>query len=524
MHGMFEMHFFFFVGSALLITYRNWKLMLPLAVITIVHHTLFAWLQYNGMKEIYFTQLDHMTLQAFIFHAGLTALIFTICGYWSYDLGRATRENEHSAHLLRNQLENVEHNIEFAEEISKGNLNTDYKLVSEEDQLGKSLLHMRDNLKISDMREKQEKFVTVGITKVGDIIREYGHDLEKLSVEFVLGIVKYLKLNQGGLFLSEQEGNDTYLNLIACYAFERRKFLKKRIHVDDDLLGQCYLEREPIYLTEVPEEYMRITSGLGDAPPRCLYLVPVKTQDEIVGVIELASFHKLQDFEKQFVEKAAENVASAIISSRTTQRIKALLDESQQQTEQMRAQEEEMRQNMEELQATQEEMHRKSEAVEIRLKEAAEKEQELNIRLEETDALKKENEKKHDELLSSMKKYRNTLLAVLDELPYDIFLKDADGKMVLVNTTVAQTHKMSVDEMIGKSDFDLTDAETARKWREQELEVMRKGSETYIFDETFKGKTRKKKSTKKAFYIPHLDQTGLLGIQTEITDVGKETT
>jgi PAS domain S-box-containing protein len=111
------------------------------------------------------------------------------------------------------------------------------------------------------------------------------------------------------------------------------------------------------------------------------------------------------------------------------------------------------------------------------------------------------------------------LLAILDELPHKIFLKDDQGKMVLVNTVVAKAHNMTIDELVGKSDFDFVDAKTAQEWRDQELEIIRKGSETYVFNETLNGETKTLKSKKMAFYIPHLSQTGLLGIQTDITEL-----
>jgi PAS domain S-box-containing protein len=107
----------------------------------------------------------------------------------------------------------------------------------------------------------------------------------------------------------------------------------------------------------------------------------------------------------------------------------------------------------------------------------------------------------------------------LDQLPHKVFLKDKDGKMALANTIVAKAHNMTVDELIGKSDFDFVDAKTAQEWRDQELAIITKGSETYIFDETLKGKTKTLKTTKMAFHIPHLNQTGLLGIQTDITEL-----
>jgi two-component sensor histidine kinase len=84
MHGMFEMHFFAFIGSAILITYQNWKLQIPLMLVVGIHHGLFGYFQYNGYDEIYFSQLDYMSLQTFIIHMILAGVIFSICGLWAY--------------------------------------------------------------------------------------------------------------------------------------------------------------------------------------------------------------------------------------------------------------------------------------------------------------------------------------------------------------------------------------------------------------------------------------------------------
>jgi PAS domain S-box-containing protein len=115
-----------------------------------------------------------------------------------------------------------------------------------------------------------------------------------------------------------------------------------------------------IYLTEVPQNYISIKSGLGGANPRSILIVPLVVNDKIEGVIELASFNLFQPFEIEFLQKLGESIASTIASVKINERTKHLLDESQMQSEQMRAQEEEMRQNMEEIAATQEEMQRKN--------------------------------------------------------------------------------------------------------------------------------------------------------------------
>ncbi|MCW3106322.1 MAG: arcB 3 [Segetibacter sp.] len=86
MHGLFEMHFIAFIGSALLITYQNWKLQIPVMVVVVVHHAVFSFLQNSGYSGIYFTQLDYFELNSFVIHIILAAIIFFICGLWAYQL------------------------------------------------------------------------------------------------------------------------------------------------------------------------------------------------------------------------------------------------------------------------------------------------------------------------------------------------------------------------------------------------------------------------------------------------------
>lgn len=86
MHGLFEMHFVAFIASAILITYQNWKLQIPLALVVTLHHGVFGYLQDIGYSDIYFTQLGSLQLQTFIIHIVLAAVIFFICGLWAYQL------------------------------------------------------------------------------------------------------------------------------------------------------------------------------------------------------------------------------------------------------------------------------------------------------------------------------------------------------------------------------------------------------------------------------------------------------
>ena len=220
---------------------------------------------------------------------------------------------------------------------------------------------LQNNLKeINESRKVEEKqnWVATGIANISEILRQ--EDDESVFNKLLTAIIKYLNANQGGLYLvNEDESGDNYLELVSCYAYDRQKFVNKRIEVGQGLIGQCYLESETLILKEIPEEYINITSGLGDAPPTFIAIVPLKQESTIAGVLEVALFKELEPYQIDFLNKLGESIASFVSTNSLNIKTKKLLEQSQLQMEQLRAQEEEMRQNMEEMQATQEGIHRK---------------------------------------------------------------------------------------------------------------------------------------------------------------------
>jgi PAS domain S-box-containing protein len=254
----------------------------------------------------------------------------------------------------------------FVESISAGNYNVELDALADED-LGNTLLTMRNKLRNNAEDDRKRNWSTTGLAQIGEILRTSTSSTEELFDNIIRFVVKYTKSNQGGLFILNEDENDKSLDLVACYAFERKKFLKKKVTAGEGLVGQCYMEGERIYLLEVPQEYISITSGLGGSNPNALLLVPLKVNEQIYGVIELATFGKYQEYEIELVEKLAESIASTISTVRANESTRILLERTQQQAEEMRAQEEEMRQNMEELEATQEEMRRKEKHIQAML-------------------------------------------------------------------------------------------------------------------------------------------------------------
>ncbi len=264
------------------------------------------------------------------------------------------------AFAMDNLVTGLKGTTTFAENIGSGNYQSNFKPLSEHDVLGNALINMRDNLSKVAEDDKKRNWATEGLATFGEILRTNTNDILKLSDEIIANLVKYLKANQGGLYIvDDAEGDEEpSMSMKSCYAWDKKKFLNHKLHVGEGLAGQAWQEGDIVYLTDVPQNYVKITSGLGDANPTSVLIVPLKVNDQIFGVVEIASFSLFKDFEIEFVQKIAESIASTISSVKVNARTQRLLEESQQMTEQMRAQEEEMRQNMEELQATQEEMNR----------------------------------------------------------------------------------------------------------------------------------------------------------------------
>jgi len=284
-----------------------------------------------------------------------------------------------SVNKLVKNLKNVEF---FAKEVGDGKFETNMTVFNDDSSLGKSLEGMRNSLKIVSDNDKKRNWATKGLAEFSNILRQSEKNIKELSYEIISNVVKYLDINQGSIFILNKENEnikDSTLTLEACYAYNRRKYKNKEIKVGEGLVGQCVLEEETIYMTDVPKDYIKITSGLGESTPSSILIVPLKVNEEIYGVIEIASFKTFEDYEIKFMEDLGENIASTISGVKINEKTTKLLEESQIQSEQMKSQEEEMRQNMEELQATQEEMERKNREIEkIREEEKKRSDEEVN--------------------------------------------------------------------------------------------------------------------------------------------------
>ena len=279
------------------------------------------------------------------------------------------------------------------------------------------------NQKITDLRKKEmeNSWITGQVAAISDL-KQKGNDVSEYSYNVISMIVKTLSANQGGFFILKKEGGSSYLELTACYAYDRKKYIHKSIHVGDGIIGQVYYEKDIIYMTDVPKDYVKITSGLGEALPTTICIVPLLFEGDVYGAIEIASFHKLEEFQITYLRKVSEIIGYNLSAMEVNHRTELLLAESQKMAQEVKSQEEELRQNLLELTATQEIMFRE-------------------------------------------KKKLETLSLVADHTNNSVLITDAIGNIVYTNTGFSRLTGYSPEEVMGKKpgallQGPLTDAET----------------------------------------------------------------
>ncbi|MBQ9470648.1 MAG: GAF domain-containing protein [Bacteroidales bacterium] len=350
---------------------------------------------------------------------------------------------------LNKTIRGLSQKVDFAKAIGQGHYETTLDLLSSDDILGQSLIEMRTSLCAArDEEQKRQsedamrRWLNEGQNRMSELLRS-GGTLKELSFSIIRELVDYLKANQGGIFIANDDNpEEPFFEMTAAYAYNRQKYITKRIMMGEGLVGSCAMERQTTYLTEVPEDYIAIASGLGSAKPRALLIVPLVANDMVLGVIELASFLPFEPTHIEFVEKSSASIAQTLSTTRTQQRTQDLLSRTQQQAEEMKAQEEELRQNLEELEA---------------IKEEVEKQNDI-IRTTQTEI-------EQEQML---------LQAIMHNLPENLYFKDLESRYIMVSQVGLKGLGISnMQEIKGKTNFDIIDQATAQSTYDVEQRIIR---------------------------------------------------
>lgn len=264
-----------------------------------------------------------------------------------------------------NQLvDNMRTAAGFAYSVGEGDLDAKLDLVQDEftdeprANLALALVHMRDRLRDFAKDDEKRKWAAEGLSYFVEILRADHSGLEAMGNQIISGLVNYLSANQGALYILEEPetGGPAQIRGLAAYAWGHPHNLKASFGVDEGLIGAAVYNNRSIYMTDLPEDYTHIRSGLGDAQPRNILITPLCINETVVGAIEIASFNILKDFEVDFIKKVSENIATSINGVQTRLKTQQLLVQSQELANRLTEQEQEVRHNLEKLESTQERM------------------------------------------------------------------------------------------------------------------------------------------------------------------------
>jgi methyl-accepting chemotaxis protein len=252
--------------------------------------------------------------------------------------------------------------VRYTVSMSRGEFDESFEKKGPSDQIGKAMLQLKVQLKRTKIEaerrrstDEQQNWTAKGLATIGELLRNTEDDISIMSNEFIKELVSYVDMEVGGFFIvKDDEGDEPMLELTGSYAFDREKKIEKQFKFGEGLVGRCALERDSIVITDLPEDYIRIRSGLGEDDPATLILVPVLLDEQVLGVIELASFNEVPDYKINFIKSLSTSIAASVTKVKVNVSTAKLLQQSRQQSEELFSREEEMRLGLEELRSTQE--------------------------------------------------------------------------------------------------------------------------------------------------------------------------
>jgi len=221
--------------------------------------------------------------------------------------------------------DNIHEWSSFAVSIGEGNYKTHLNLLSENDELGSSLISMQNRLKQVAEEENKRKWMIEGEAVFSEYIRQ-SENLETLSELIISHLPKYLDAHQGAFFIFDNETSEIHLS--ASYAYSETQ-KNRKFKLGEGFIGQSIKTKDFIFIKEVPDNYIMLTSGLGEAKPKALMVIPLIYNQQVHGAIELATLNHFDDLHLQFAKRLSEIIGAALANLKSKAKTLRLLKESQ---------------------------------------------------------------------------------------------------------------------------------------------------------------------------------------------------
>jgi len=294
--------------------------------------------------------------------------------------------------------------VAVADSIAGGKLDNEIDASGRDEvaKLALSVDKMQSALREARDQDQAQSWLKTGIARLNDVMRG-DLDIGSLANKVVSEVTTYLDAKIGAFYLLSDKGGEPALSLLGSYAYTKRKNLSSLFKVGEGLVGQAALERQQILLRNVPEDYIKVTSGLGEAVPRFICVTPFLYENKVKGVLEIGTLDELTDLQLEYLKHAMPAVAITLETAQGREELGRALERSQQLTEELQAQQEELKASNEELQVQQEELKAANEELEEQTQALKVSEEKLKAQQEEMEVVNEELEEKN-ELLERQKR------------------------------------------------------------------------------------------------------------------------
>ncbi|WP_392532180.1 response regulator [Nostoc sp. C117] len=289
---------------------------------------------------------------------------------------------------------------DLAQKVAEGDLSVSLLDSDRQDEIGvlkRTFSQMIVNLRNTTQKNDEQNWLKSNLAEFTQMLQGQ-RNLESVSRMILSNLAPLVGATQGIFYIMDSTDDQPLLKLLSSYAYKERKNLANQFRLGEGLVGQCALEKQRILLMEVPSDYIRISSGLGEAPPLNIIVLPILFETQVNAVIELASFQPFSELHLSFLEQLSEILGVFLNNIASQFQTQQLLEESVALTEELQTQQEELqqsnqrleeqaqelqesqflvKQSNEELQQLNEELEEKAELLEIQNQEVARKNQEI---------------------------------------------------------------------------------------------------------------------------------------------------